>query len=138
MDVLAPAQVHAHDQQYPGMLTPQWEVRGRRGDDPYQHDYRQCSYCGSIHPEDMLALIRTGSRLQGTDKGYKRYLLTPNPIAGQDCRIGSRHGPGVDEVIRGPAPATIQQKFYLDHVTREQWREIVSAMPGTPGTPPAA
>jgi len=127
MDILDPAEVHKHDQKIPGMPAPDWQVRGRRDNEPYQHDYRQCSYCGSIHPEDMLALIKSGSRLTGTTKAYKRYLITPNPIAGQDCSIGSRPGPDGREEIPGKAPATIQQKFYLDHVTPEQWAEIKAA-----------
>lgn len=32
--------------------------------------YRTCSYCGSIHPEDLLALIEKGATLGGADWKY--------------------------------------------------------------------
>ena len=38
---------------------------------------RSCSYCGGIHPEDAIKLIQEGWEVEGTDKGYKRYLHPP-------------------------------------------------------------
>lgn len=43
--------------------------------------YRHCSYCGSIHPEDLLRLLAGGARLGGSDWKYgwphKFYLSNP-------------------------------------------------------------
>ncbi len=33
-----------------------------------------CSYCGSMHPDDVLKAIREGARMTPTDKGYKLYV----------------------------------------------------------------
>ena len=41
---------------------PAWEKR--------DSGYRHCSYCGSIHPEDLLILLENGARLQGADWKY--------------------------------------------------------------------
>lgn len=40
---------------------------------------RTCSFCGGVHPEDAIALIAVGNwRVEGTTKGYKRYLQPPH------------------------------------------------------------
>lgn len=39
---------------------------------------RTCSYCGGAHPEDLIELVRSGWLVEPTDKGYKRYVNTPN------------------------------------------------------------
>lgn len=38
---------------------------------------RTCSFCGGVHPEDAIALIRAGWTSGGTTKAYKRYLEPP-------------------------------------------------------------
>ena len=38
---------------------------------------RTCSYCGGIHPDDAVALVKAGWRVEPTTKGYKRYLAPP-------------------------------------------------------------
>jgi len=69
-----------------------WEVRPYDGG-PYRNTFRTCSYCGSMHPEDLISFVREGrARLEGTTKNYKFYVRVPNPIAGQTCRIGSSSG----------------------------------------------
>jgi hypothetical protein len=35
---------------------------------------RTCSYCGSMHPEDMLSGIALGMKVVPTDKTYKVYV----------------------------------------------------------------
>jgi hypothetical protein len=44
---------------------------------------RTCSYCGSIHPDDLAVIIqksKTDSRyaIEETDKNYKVYIRQPN------------------------------------------------------------
>ena len=38
---------------------------------------RTCPYCGGVHPEDGLKLIREGWSVEMTTKGYKAYLHPP-------------------------------------------------------------
>ena len=38
------------------------------------NNYRQCSYCGGLHPEDAIAFIEAGVKVVFTDKWYKCYL----------------------------------------------------------------
>ena len=38
---------------------------------------RTCSYCGSLHPEDTLKLVREGWEDEPTTKHYKGYLHPP-------------------------------------------------------------
>lgn len=42
-------------------LTLEWKERGGT---------RHCSYCGSLHPEDLLRLMREGAELGGSDRKY--------------------------------------------------------------------
>lgn len=49
-----------------------WDIREIPG-------IRYCSYCGSIHPDDLIKLIREHSFgiIQKTDKSYKWYIRIP-------------------------------------------------------------
>ena len=38
---------------------------------------RTCSYCGGVHPDDALALLKAGWEVDTTTKSYKRYLEPP-------------------------------------------------------------
>lgn len=111
-DVPAPIDVHAGSLRYLG-LEVEWR-RHRYDGGPYsQMHYRVCSYCGSIHPGDMADLLREGrSRLEGTTKAYKRYFMTPNPIAGKTVRVGSRSGP----VFTRDAPRGLVARLLSDCV----------------------
>lgn len=69
-----------------------WRAPGEETDprypSPYRETFRTCSYCGSIHPEDLLAVVSQGATLGGSDWKYgwphKFYVGgIPNPIAGQ-------------------------------------------------------
>lgn len=59
---------------------------------------RTCSYCGSLHPDDFMELVRAGVEIGPTDKSYKMYV--EGPEAG---RIG---------------------KFYTQHLSPVQGREF--------------
>lgn len=59
-----------------------------------------CSYCGSLHPDEFMELVRTGAAELGpTDKNYKVYIS------------GANAGDG--------------GKFYFQHLSKEQRREFV-------------
>ncbi|AVT76627.1 hypothetical protein RPPS3_25640 [Rhodopseudomonas palustris] len=58
-----------------------------------QDEQRSCSYCGSMHPDDLFAAINAGAELVPTDKDYKLY------VRNGDAR---------------------QEEFYFQHFTAEQ------------------
>jgi hypothetical protein len=45
-------------------------------------NYRHCSYCGCVHPEDLLRLVAEGAKLGGSDWKYgwphKFYVNNPH------------------------------------------------------------
>lgn len=90
---LSPAHVHPRAEELCGH-RPRWIRKVYRGG-PFRHDhYRTCTYCRSIHPADLMPLLRSGrSRFNDLDGPRKRILITPNPIAGRECRMGYSYGP---------------------------------------------
>ncbi len=105
---------------------PRWHVRENR--DPYYSSYRACSYCGSIHPGDLLSWLEKGATLHGADwKGgpHKFYVEgIPNEKAGETVQVGSHSWSELvdgeyvqhQEPIMGKAPATVPAKFYNEHL----------------------
>lgn len=93
---------------------------------PYGETFRSCSYCGSVHPADLLELLDKGAQLGGSDWKYgwphKFYIsYIPNPLAGQVVEMGSRStcqqdGTRVTEPIMSPAPQFSHAKWYNDHL----------------------
>ena len=55
--------------------------------------YRACSYCGSMHPEDLFAAIEAGNcQITGTDKNYKIYVDAPTRmLPGKAIYMSSTH-----------------------------------------------
>lgn len=89
--------------------------------------YRNCSYCGCIHPEDLRDALRAGARMHGSDWKYgwphKFYVDDiPNPYP--DLPIVTSHGPGDGPAgSRGwacgephPAGPTQHGKWYNKHL----------------------
>lgn len=86
--------------------------------------YRTCSYCGSIHPEDLLAALAiSGSRLSGSDWKYgwphKFYLDVPNPNKDTVVKIGCSseyaEGKRIEKAIMGTRE-TLHFKWYNEHL----------------------
>lgn len=113
---------------------PSWQTRER---EPYVTGMRQCSYCGSLNPEDLLAALKAGTvqDIHGADWKYgwphKFYVDVPNQIAGKVTEMGSSSGPDIGPDTPGavqsshgywklptlsPAPATCHAKFYNTHL----------------------
>lgn len=49
--------------------------------------FRTCSYCGSVHPEDLLRLLGEGARLGGSDWKYgwpHKFYLTRHKRDGEE------------------------------------------------------
>lgn len=101
-----------------GTATPdRWDRRhGRKGP-------RSCSYCGSMHQDDFIAVARDGGgELGPTDKSCKVYveietvLYTPTSTTYANGKQG--------KVTKYPKrPATL--KFYFQHLSVDQRREFV-------------
>lgn len=75
-----------------GSMIDTWDVR--RKDGP-----RQCSYCGSVSPEQFIEYLKDGGELGVTDKNYKAYL--------GDAGTG---------------------KFYYQHLSVEQRHEFIDLL----------
>jgi hypothetical protein len=87
----SPARVHPRAFEFTGH-RPCWHRAPYRGGKWSTEHFRTCSYCGCIHPSDMIELLDNGSRFSLTNKRGKFLLFTPNPIAGQLVRMGSVPG----------------------------------------------
>lgn len=74
-----------------GVAPDVWESRA---------GVRACSYCGSMHPDDVFAAIEAGKMLDPTDKNYKVYV---------------RGVPGVG-------------KFYFQHFDEAQCRRFIDLL----------
>lgn len=88
--------------------------------------YRKCGYCGSIHPEDLLAALEAGAVLHGADWKYgwphKFYVDgIPNPEAGRMVVKSSKHwtdeeGNRRHEEYPEPEADTVGGKWYNEHL----------------------
>lgn len=113
---------------------------GNSSDDqnPYGYPFRTCSYCGSIHPEDLIKFLNEGAKLKGSDWKYgwphKFYVENiPNPLAGKECKVyvscgilneadlaeggWEKHGDVFRQLHSGyKAPPHTHAKWYNDHL----------------------
>ena len=98
---------------------------------------RVCSYCGGVHPDDAVRLIREGWTVAGTDKGYKRYMEPPGYRAW--CRRVDECWP--DRAAAGDPPAALPippVKVYTQHFSEEQITAFNAALADSnPETPDA-
>lgn len=67
---------------------------------------RTCSFCGSVHPDDLVDLLKKGWRVGNTDKSYKKYIEAP---------IG----------YKSPIPPL---KLYVMHCSQEQINKLNKAV----------
>jgi hypothetical protein len=119
---------------------------------PYAEPFRTCSFCGSMHPEDLLNWMQRGAQVHGSDWKYgwphKFYVDNiPNPIAGREVQKGSHPVPDLDpesggrwvqEPTLGPAPEHTHGKWYNDHLLDagyddEAWNSLVEALAARTG-----
>jgi hypothetical protein len=94
----------------------EWQERTDRG-----QTFRHCSYCGSLHPEDILKIFELGGKLEGSDWKYgwahKYYVEVPNPEVGKERVVGSQPGPNnTREPIMGIEGSTYTLKWYNEHL----------------------
>jgi hypothetical protein len=112
---------------------------------------RQCSYCGSLHPDDFFAAVEAGAELGPTDKSYKVYIDLPEPNpdelrvisaasydmdedrrlkegwvpADQDAMKKDGWGDGYKWVRLAPRGPIIHGKFYFQHLSEEQMQRFI-------------
>jgi hypothetical protein len=80
----------------PHWRGPEGDVRS---DGHVGQNFRTCSYCGSIHPDDLLAFLKQGAKMGGADWKYgwphKFYVRDiPHPMEGKEV-VQGMHSKGV-------------------------------------------
>lgn len=98
-------------------LEAKWREPREYDGGPYKQAFRTCYYCGGIHPEDLLNFLKAGASPHGSDWKYgwphKFYIDgIPNPIAGEQVKVGSRG----NDPIMGAAPQHVFAKWYNEHL----------------------
>lgn len=111
-----------------------------------------CSFCGSLHPDRFMELVRDGWIVGPTDKDYKAYLespvteeeaaarrerwMTSDAVAKAIRAIGERDGKAPEQIQANldgewdrQAPGLLHgaqsAKFYYQHLSDEQRDEFV-------------
>ena len=95
---------------------------------------RVCSFDGGIHPEDAIRLVAAGWEVEGTDKGYKRYMHPPGYRAAcnrtldelRHYRLGGGPRPTVP-LVESPIPPV---KVYVPHFSEDQIQRFNAALKG--------
>ena len=83
---------------------------------------RTCTYCGGIHPEDAIRLVRDhGFEVSPTGKKYKRYIEPPGRRQAVVAAVQSGEGP----VVRGAVPPI---KLYVWHFDADSAARLNEAM----------
>lgn len=97
-------------------LPDHWDVIG---------DDRVCSYCGSLHPDDFLNLIKTyGFKIVGgTDKGYKFYI--ENHVVPERAGIINAGMGAIKFYAQHFGPEHIEQ--YNDLLTKHRQAKVASS-----------
>lgn len=129
----------AHSHTWKGGFVPDWLAPAPPEPPEQVGRLRCCSWCGSMHPEDLAAALRAGATLHFADWKYgwphKSYVeQVPNPFAGMpEVRTtgGGWDAPDEDpgkvwkQLANGrwqwhetpkPADATTRGKFYTEHL----------------------
>lgn len=100
---------------------------------PVVESFRRCSYCGSIHPEDLLRVLADGARMHGSDWKYswphKFYVEVPNRVnPAVEVEIGARYDGSAKKT---PIMGTIEwfhAKWYNEHLHDEMDNEARAAL----------
>ncbi len=78
---------------------------------------RGCSFCGSLPPDDFLAMVKAGAEIGPTDKSYKLYVKWANPNPDALWVIGSTST--ADKPVKGQWPGGGLDWYGWDELTQE-------------------
>lgn len=100
-----------------------WRPPARNKSGGLRTTWRECSYCGSAHPDDLMRMIADGSaRMSGSDWKYgwphKFYLHVKNPEADREVEVGATYKDGVSVPMMGKRD-DLFGKFYSEHFEDE-------------------
>jgi len=97
-----------------------------------------CSFCGSLHPDRFMELLREGWVVGPTDKNYKAYLGKPLTAEERDQRkaawvdrmspLGTEDGAALADMWEREHahPSCGQEaKFYFQHLSEAQQQEFI-------------
>lgn len=91
---------------------------------------RSCSFCGCVHPEDALNLLKEGWESETTGKSYKRYLHPPGwktwceAFSASIKDVNREPGQGVPSIWEPTPP----MKLYVQHMSDDQIKEYNAIM----------
>lgn len=121
--------------------TPKWLPARIDNDGPYGYTFRTCSYCGCIHPEDLVNAIAAGATLGGSDWkfGYPHKFYVqgiPNPKAGQDYPIYTTTGRLTESMRAEGGWEEFQDGFERSTgAPTMRWRKLHQIMKCSPDAP---
>lgn len=94
--------------------TPTWSPSFDR------HPWKSCSYCGSMHPDYVLEVLKEGAKLYGADWKYgwphKFYIEVSNPDPQKVFELGSKWEAGVKVETYTGTLSTLRGKWYNEHL----------------------
>lgn len=110
--------------------VPKWERRNILYTETPEI-FRRCSYCGSIHPEDLIRVLSEDAKLEGSDWKYgwphKFYVEEiPCPLKGREVQVGFHSFIQNDVRIEEPIMGVHQwdsAKWYNEHLEDEGYDE---------------
>lgn len=112
--------------------TATWETDrwGKRDSDRWPEAFqkpRSCSYCGSVHPDDVIALIEQGWEFDPSTKSYKSYWNPPGHAAHTEDVLANLDN--LDKIGEpqhvSPVPPV---KLYHNHLSPDQLANINSLL----------
>lgn len=94
---------------------------------------RTCSFCGSVHPEDAIKLLKEGWEVETTGKSYKRYLEPPGYRKAMEKLLGNvrqrnldaKDNPFDNNETWSPTPPA---KFYTHHLNEDTLKRFNEAI----------
>lgn len=84
---------------------------------------RTCSFCGGVHPDDLMTLIDQGWEFEPTGKSYKSYWHPPGYSAYME-EVLKNIGEGRDTAAGAHPEPSPPVKLYSQHVDAEMAAKI--------------
>lgn len=98
---------------------------------PWKRAPRTCSFCGSLHPDDVIELLEDGWELDPTTKRYKYYLNPPGHANVSAARLNANLKRDFDRVLPSvPNVVGVLAKFYTMHFSEAQIRRVNDVLKG--------